>query len=181
MRTKPKVSPTALAIVVLGALLFAPGVANAHGGKQTLRLVATELQFEYVDVGATGPSLGDQLVFSESLERNGRDVGMSGVVCTTTHLVAPYGVTTFQCIGTFDLRRGQITLQGLIEVQGEDDPGPFEVAITGGTGAYRGAGGEAIARQRRDGTSVYKLRFDARKKHGGRNHRDDRGGKRHRY
>ena len=172
MRTKPKLYPAAVAIVALGVLLFAPGVANAHGDrKHTLKLIATELQFEFVDVGASGPSLGDQLVFSESLEQRGRDVGMSGVVCTTTHIVAPYGVTSFQCLGTLSLRRGQITLQGLIEVQGEDDPGPFEVAITGGTGAYRGAGGEAIVRVRGDGTSVYKLRFDARKKHGGRNHR----------
>ena len=173
MRITPKVYPVVVAIVALGALLFVTGVANAHGGgKQTLRLVATELQFEYVDVGATGPSLGDQLVFSESLEQRGRDVGMSGVVCTTTHIVAPYGVTSFHCLGTLSLRRGQITLQGLIEVQGEDDPGPFEVAITGGTGAYRGAGGEAVVRDRQDGTSVYKLRFDARKKHhGGRDRR----------
>jgi hypothetical protein len=168
VRTKPKVYPAAVVIVALGILLFAPGVANAHGDrKQTLRLIATELQFEFVDVGASGPSLGDQIVFSESLERFGRDVGMSGVVCTVTHLVAPYGVTTFQCIGTLSLRRGQITLQGLIEVQGEDDPGPFKVAITGGTGAYRGAGGEAVVRVRSDGTSVYTLRFDARKKHNG--------------
>jgi hypothetical protein len=177
------VYPAAVAIVALGILLFVPGVANAHGDrKQTLRLIATELQFEFVDVGATGPSLGDQLVFSESLEQKGRDVGMSGGVCTVTHVVAPYGVMTFQCIGTLSLRRGQITLQGLIEVQGEDDPGPFEVAITGGTGAYRGAGGEAIVREGRDGTSVYKLRFDARKKpHGGKGRWDDNGGKHRRY
>jgi hypothetical protein len=178
----PKVYPAALAIVVLGALLFAPGVANAHGGKQTLKLDATELQSEFVDVGAPGPSLGDQLVFSESLERFGRDVGMSGGVCTVTHAMAPYDVLTFHCVATLSLRRGQITLQGLIEVQGEDDPGPFVVAITGGTGAYRGAGGEAIVRERRDGMSVYKLRFDASKKdRGGRHGKDDRGGQHRRY
>ncbi len=61
--------------------------------------------------------------------------------------------------------RGQITLQGLIEIQGEDDPGPFTVAITGGTGAYRGAGGTAVVREVRPGVSVYKLRLDLPKKH----------------
>jgi hypothetical protein len=50
-------------------------------------------------------------------------------------------------------------------VQGEDDSGPFTVAITGGTGAYRGASGEARVRDRGDGTSVYKLKFDSKKKH----------------
>ena len=74
---------------------------------------------------------------------------------------------TFQCVGTLSLRGGQITLQGLIEVQGEDDPGPFKVAITGGTGKYSGAGGQATVRDVGD-ESIYKLRFDsAKKKHHG--------------
>ena len=174
MRIKLKVYPAVLAIVALGVLIFATGVASAHGGgKHTLRLVATELQSEFIDVGATGPSLGDQVVFSESLEQRGRDIGMSGVVCTVTHAVAPYDVLTFQCVATLDLRRGQITLQGLVEVQGEDDPGPFTVAITGGTGAYRGAGGEAVVRDTPAGETIYKLRFDSKKKQhrGGRDHR----------
>jgi hypothetical protein len=159
------------AIVALGVLAWGTGAANAHGGgkenggKQTLKLVATELQFEFIDVGATGPSLGDQIVFSESLAKNRRDVGMSGVVCTVTHATPPYDVLTFHCVGTLSVRRGQITLQGLIEVQGEDDPGPFTVAITGGTGAYRGAGGTAVVREVRPGVSVYKLRLDLPKKH----------------
>jgi hypothetical protein len=168
VRIKLKVYPAVLAIAALGVFLFATGVASAHGGgKQTLTLVATELQSEFLDLGATGPSLGDELVISESLEQRGRDVGMSGVVCTVTHAMAPYDVLTFHCVATLSLRRGQITLQGLIEVQGEDDPGPFIVAITGGTGAYRGAGGEAVVRETSFG-SVYKLRFDSRKKHHGR-------------
>jgi hypothetical protein len=172
VRIKPKVHLAVLAIAAIGVFLFATGVASAHGGgKQTLRLVATELQSEFLDLGAPGPSLGDELVFSESLEQHGRDVGMSGAVCTVTHAMAPYDVLTYHCVGTLSLRRGQITLQGLIEVQGEDDPGPFIVAITGGTGAYRGAGGEAVVRETPFGTRVYKLRFDSRKKqHGRRGH-----------
>jgi hypothetical protein len=164
VRITPKVHLAVLAIVALGAFLFATGVANAHGGgKQSLRLVATEVQSDFLDLGATGPTLGDELIISESLARHGRDVGTSGVVCTITHAMPPYDVVTFHCVATLSLRRGQITLQGLIEVQGEDDPGPFIVAITGGTGAYRGAGGEAVVR----GTetwSIYTLRFDSQRK-----------------
>ena len=172
MRIKPKVQ---LAVVALGVLLLVPGVANAHGGgKKTLKLTATELQSEFLDLGATGPSLGDELVFSESLAKRGRDVGMSGVVCTVTHAEAPYEVLTFHCVGTLSLGRGQITLQGLIEVQGEDDRGPWTVAITGGTGAFRGAGGEAIVRDTSDTTTIYKLRFDARKHHHGKHHKKHR-------
>jgi len=171
VRMNVRLYPVVLAIVALGVLAWGTGVANAHGGgKKTLKLVATELQFELIDVGATGPSLGDQIVFSESLAKDRRDVGMSGVVCTVTHATPPYDVLTFHCVGTLSVRSGQITLQGLIEVQGEDDPGPFTVAITGGTGAYRGAGGMAVVREVRTGVSVYKLRLDLPKKHHSRGH-----------
>jgi hypothetical protein len=165
VRSKLRLSATLVATIFLGVLLFGPSIANARdGGKRVLKLTATELQSEFLDLGTTGPSLGDELVFSETLFRGYREVGTSGVVCTVTHVVPPYDVTMFQCVGTLSLRHGQITLQGLIEVQGEDDPGPFTVAITGGTGAYRGAGGEAKVREVSPGTNVYKLRFDSRKK-----------------
>lgn len=158
------------AIVTLGTLVLSAGTTAADGkgkgkhDRDSLRLVATTLQEEFVDVGAPGPSLGDHLVFSEVLRHRGREVGTSGVVCVITEAVPPYTVVTFHCVGTLSLRRGQITLQGLIEVQGEDDPGPFTVAITGGTGAFRGASGEAIVRDVSDTRTIYKLSFDSKDK-----------------
>jgi hypothetical protein len=158
-----------VAIVTLGALILSAGTTAADGrgkgkhDRDKLRVVATTLHEEFVDLGAPGPSLGDQLVFSEVLRQRGRD-GASGVVCVITEAVPPYTVLTFHCVGTLSLRRGQITLQGLIEVQGEDDPGPFTVAITGGTGAFRGASGEAVVRDISDRKSVYKLSFDSKHK-----------------
>jgi hypothetical protein len=95
---------------------------------------------------------------------------MSGVVCTVTHAMAPYDVLTYNCVGTLSLRRGQITAQGLLEVQGEDDTGPWTVAITGGTGAYRGASGEIRVRGT-DAGNNYTVRFDSNHKHHGRHHR----------
>jgi hypothetical protein len=166
--TKFRLKVVVLAIVALGVLGPGSAVASANGGgKKTLRIKATEKQSEFLDLGTPGPSLGDELVFSERLFVRGRQVGESGVVCTVTQAVPPYDVLTFHCVGTLSLRKGQITLQGLIEVQGPDDPGPFLVAITGGTGKFRGAGGEAVVRQVSAGPparSVYKLRFDSRKK-----------------
>jgi hypothetical protein len=174
MRTKFRLTVAVLAIVALGVVVPGSAVAGGkHSGKQSLRITATEIQSEFLDLGTPGPSLGDELVFSERLSIRGRDVGESGVVCTVTHTVPPYDVLTFQCVGTLSLRQGQITLQGLIEVQGEDDPGPFLVAITGGTGKFRGAGGEAVVREVSDTMSVYKLRFDSRKKHHSRDKDDD--------
>jgi hypothetical protein len=175
VRINLRLHAVVLAIVALGMLVSVTGVANAHGdSKRALKLVATELQSEFLDLGTSGPSLGDELVFSEALFHRGREVGMSGGVCTVTHAVPPYDVLMFHCVATLSLRRGQITLQGLIEVQGEDDPGPFTVAITGGTGAFRGAAGEAVVRVVSPMRSIYKLRFDSRKKHD-----SDRGKKHH--
>jgi hypothetical protein len=169
VRTKLRLYAAVFAIVGLGVLVSGAAAATANGhGKRTLRIVATEIQSEFVDLGTSGPSLGDELVFSEALFVHGREVGTSGVVCTATQVTPPYDVLTFQCVGTLSLRHGQITLQGLIEVQGQDDPGPFIVAITGGTGAFRGAGGEAVVRQVSQVRSIYKLRFDSHKKHHGR-------------
>ena len=165
MRTKRRLYAGVLAILVLG-MLTSPAIAAAHSkGKTTLRIVATENQFEYLDFGAPGPSLGDELVISERLSRHGRSVGVSGVVCTATQVEPPYDDLMFHCVATLKLRGGSITLQGLIEVLGEEDPGPFTVAITGGTGRYKGAGGKAVIREVSDTMSVYKLRFSQRKKH----------------
>ena len=163
MRIRCGLYAAVLAIVALGVLGGGTAVAADGKDKRILRLVATENQFEFLDFLTPGPSLGDELVFSERLSQRGREVGEAGVVCTVTEVVGPYDVLMLQCIGTLSLRRGQITLQGLIEVQGEEDPGPFTVAITGGTGAYRGAGGEAVVRDVGDET-IYKLRFDSKKK-----------------
>jgi hypothetical protein len=159
------------AILTLGILVLSSGTAAADGrgkGKHkgdTLRLVGTTIQEEILDLGAPGPSLGDQLVFSEVLRYRGREVGTSGAVCSITEAVPPYPVVVvYHCVGTLSLGRGQITLQGLVETQGIDDPGPFLVAITGGTGAYRGAGGEAVVRDPIGDRRIYKLSFDSKSK-----------------
>jgi hypothetical protein len=165
VRTRSGRHVALLAIVVLGMLVAGTGVASAKGkSKHPLRIVATQIQSEYLDLGTPGPSLGDELVFSERLLRHHREVGESGVVCTVTGATPPYDVLTFQCVGTLKLRSGQITLQGLIEVQGMDDPGPFVVAITGGTGKFDNAGGTAVVRNVSETRSIYKLFFSSGKK-----------------
>jgi hypothetical protein len=70
--------------------------------------------------------------------KRGRSVGHVHTVCTLIKTTHP-GVE--QCVATFSLRGGDITVQGLIK---EPRPGtnpPFVNAITGGTGAYSTAHG----------------------------------------
>jgi hypothetical protein len=173
MRSTRGFAAAALMLAALAVLSVAPA-ASAHGngkGKAPLRLTSQEIQSTFLDLGPTGPSLGDELVFSEALFRRGNEVGTSGGVCTVVQAMAPYDVLTYQCLVTLSLNRGQITLQGLIEMQGEDDPGPFTLAITGGTGQFRGASGVARFRSRGEGAGVYRLRLDKDKKHHHGHHR----------
>jgi hypothetical protein len=164
VRTKLRLYAAVVAIAVLGVLVSGTAVASAKTKRApTIRIVADQIQQEFLDLGTPGPSLGDELVFSERLSRGGREVGTSGVVCTVTQVTPPYDVTWFHCVGTLSLRRGQITLQGLLEVQGQDDMGPWTVAITGGTGAYRGAGGQAVIRGVSETRTIYRLRLDTNK------------------
>ena len=160
---RPKLALGALSTVVaLAVLVLAAPAASAHGkGKHMspLVLVAEENQMTFVDLTTPGPSLGDQRVFSETLFRRHHEVGTSGGACTITEVTPPYPVLTLNCVVTLSLRKGQITLQGLIEIQGQDDPGPFELAITGGPRKYHNAGGEARFRNKGDGIGVYKLKL----------------------
>jgi hypothetical protein len=161
------------ALVSLGVLVFGATAASADAkGEQTLRVVGITTQAEFLDLGTPGPSLGDEFVFSERLRRQGRDVGTSGGVCTAVEVTPPYDVTTYHCVATLDLARGQITLQGLVEFQSTGVMEPFTVAITGGTGAYFGAGGQARIRPVTETREIYKLRFvlPERKHHGHHGH-----------
>jgi hypothetical protein len=145
-----------LAAAVAGTIL-APALADGPGkGKRTLRLVANQTQYEFLDVGAVGNSLGDRLAFGEVFTKQGEQTGRSGVVCTVTnHEPAPSEKMTVNCVGTLRLQHGQINLQGLMDLNGQADPGPFKVAIVGGTGRYRGARGEAMAEQPNPPENVY--------------------------
>jgi allene oxide cyclase-like protein len=173
VRTKLVVRTVVPALVSLGMLAFgATGAAAKGKDEQTLRVVGTTTQSQFLDLGTPGPSLGDEFVFSETLSRHGHDVGTAGGVCTATEVTPPYDVITMHCVATLDLARGQITLQGLVEFQTEGVMEPFTVAITGGTGAFFGAGGEARIRPVSETREIYKLRFVLPKKkdHGHHHH-----------
>ncbi len=73
---------------------------------------------------------------------HGKKVGHTGVVCTITSTAREES----QCVGTASLRRGQITIQGLLA----GEPEVFEFPITGGTGAYEGAEGTLVVRELSD-------------------------------
>jgi hypothetical protein len=130
------VAVVALAVGVVGPALGSSGVAANH---RTIRVTAVVTELNLVDLGAQGPSLGDEIVFSEKLLNSGNQVGHQGAVCTTVSLQRQEA----QCNATYSFPDGQITAQALI-ILGSN--APYDAPITGGSGKYQGAEGEIHVR-----------------------------------
>jgi hypothetical protein len=129
--------------VLLAATLSFASFASAHTDNVTvIHLTTVDVESHLVDVAPSGgpPSLGDQLIFSENLFRDGRRVGFDTGVCTIARAQHPPGA--FQCQATADIGGDQLTAQGLAF----DRPSNV-FAITGGTGRWRNAGGQAVSRE----------------------------------
>ena len=137
-----------LAALLATTLSFA-SFASAHSDNvKVLHLTGHEVESNDVDhdPGSEAPVLGDGFVLSENLLRDGRQVGISGVVCTFVRLVNP--PSTLECVISARIGSDQLTLQSLAFDQ------PRNVfAITGGTGRWRNAGGQAVVRDLPTGDS----------------------------
>jgi hypothetical protein len=136
----------AVMALVVGAVSPALGSssqgAGSTGGGQTIRVTAVFTEFDAnIDVGAPGFSLGDEVVFSGNLLRNGEQVGRIGVVCTFVSTANAARVEA-QCPTTSILPGGQITTQGTIVNRSLN----FTLPITGGSGRYLGASGQVVSR-----------------------------------
>ncbi|HST63938.1 MAG TPA: hypothetical protein VLM05_02010 [Mycobacteriales bacterium] len=119
-----------------GAPASGPAAASAHGTVLRYDIVFRPQSENYVDIGSPGPGVGDLLVFQDRiLDRTGRQVGVEGGTCTITAILAD-GFQT-HCVGTVSLPGGQIAFQGLVTDKPEK-----RMAVVGGTGRYRDAGGE---------------------------------------
>jgi hypothetical protein len=119
----------ALVALVVGAIGPAWGSASDKDRKTfTVEALTTEQEFE-------GTALGDQIVFTTQLLKGDTEVGHQGGVCTVTSETRAEA----QCLATYVLPGGQITGQVLIVL---GDPAPYAVAVTGGSGKYKGVEGE---------------------------------------
>ena len=144
------------AAVVLAATVVAIGVVSngsaQRPGERTITLVARGGSFHFIDnpprqgnLEEEPPTAGDAFVGAQDLyTRAGRRAGTLGFECTAV----VGGVRPRQhCVGAYGLAGGQIVAQAVFA--GEE--GVTEIAITGGTGAYRGARGYVVSRETRQG------------------------------
>jgi len=123
-----------------------PATATDPTGS-TLRFRVEFSPFFYLDLGDPGPSMGDQIISHDLLfDPSGRPAGHDGVSCTITD---PAGGPEAECTATFALSGGQLATQFL------NTPPPVKhFAVTGGTGRYRKARGEAVLVENGDGTGT---------------------------
>ncbi|RDI43537.1 dirigent protein [Nocardia mexicana] len=108
---------------------------SAASEPEVHELQVTTDQYSALDLGSSGTSVGDMDVFSGSAMKDGSKVGNAGGSCQATH-VDGEKVTT-QCLITMELEAGALAVQALW-IKGTS---PLDMAITGGTGAYRNARG----------------------------------------
>jgi type II secretory pathway pseudopilin PulG len=134
-RLGPLGTAIALVAVAVGVVSPAWGSSSNKDKQTTFRVDAVTTEQNFVDVGATGNSLGDQIVFTTRLLKGDTEVGHQGGVCTVTSVAR----NEAQCVATYSLRGGQVTGQALVNL---GNPAPYTVPITGGSGKYQGAEGE---------------------------------------
>jgi hypothetical protein len=114
---------------------------NHHGRVQVLQVTRTtgndvilDLDHSATSAQPAPDSVGDEDVFTADFYVGDEKVGFDGGVCKLVRLPAIY-----HCIATNSFAKGDLTVQYLADFT-QSAPGHF--AITGGTGAYRGASGE---------------------------------------
>lgn len=151
--------------VTAAALLATMGVmslatASATQDRDiTLTLRTTTIQETSLDHEPHGFSQGDEFIFADQLFMGGKAIGLDGGSCTVVHAAGPTPgpESHLQCVVTFDLPKGQITAQGMFAME-PLRRAPF--AITGGTGAYRDAGGQGTVTETGTDTARVILHVD---------------------
>ncbi|QIS11514.1 dirigent protein [Nocardia arthritidis] len=129
----------AIGALVVGAGLSACGQANTapNDRVEVLELAIENDQFAGPDQTPAVAKLGDLSAYSGWMLKDGRRVGQGGGSCQVVRIEGDK--STMQCVLTIKLEQGSLTMQALQTA----NESPLDMAITGGTGAYRDARGTA--------------------------------------
>lgn len=125
-----------LALAAVLAVTAAASAASTHqaSGSKVIHLTQTFGEGWDFDVPPQGPSPGDQFGGPLNWSRGSKVVATVGFQCTLTRLDPPEDLCTLSA----RFAEGVLTAQTLFQ---ETSQAPTDWAITGGTGAYRDAGG----------------------------------------
>lgn len=118
-----------LLVAILGATVLAATSSQAITTARTIKVLARETNFKYIDVGPKGESVGDYYLFTQDLlnPKTKAKVGTDFAQCFILFNQAPNQPPP--CTVTFDFaRKGRITARSQ--------------AVTGGTGQFQNVRGE---------------------------------------
>ncbi len=156
--TRAAVAATSVAAMSAGVLFIGQGSSVAADASETI--TGKSAQDHDIDVGRSGPSVGDRFVFSENLFDEDKDrVGRLAASCDLAYVKRNSNGKAkdalMQCIGSFRFSDGQVTVQGSMWWSDEEP----SLAITGGTGAYDDAVGPGQHRLRQRQSDRLRLRL----------------------
>lgn len=125
----------ATSVLAAGAITVASASPSPshRSNASTLQVFGLTQQKTVVDVNAEGVSPGDEFVLTQTLYRDGKQVGNDSIVNTYTDSKG-----ASQCVFTMNLPAGQVTGQVLIAAGQKS----FTAAITGGSRSYKTARGQ---------------------------------------
>jgi hypothetical protein len=132
MKTRLSLAVGAGATAALATAAIMAGAGSAQTPGTTLHLVGTA-QKGVGFMPSRAPRQGDRLGFGDRI--SGDDSGYDRGVCTVV------GTPQILCTIQVQLAKGTLTVQGMLPERASKTP----VAVTGGTGAYNGARGTALA------------------------------------
>jgi hypothetical protein len=141
-----KLTPTRIAALA-AALLTVPAFAA-----EQLKVVERPVGETTIDLGAKGDSVGDLLVFANSIfdPANKTQIGKDQGYCVRIVVGK-----SWECNWTMILKEGQITVEGPFM-----DEGDSTFTVTGGTGKYAGAKGSMKLHARDAKPSSYDFTYD---------------------
>ena len=140
---KYAISLGAAAAALVTLVVVATAAADRGGDKSSFTVVEHATTDTVTDTGAAGDSVGDILTFANAVydASNSTQAGSDNGECVRTVVGAAW-----ECWWTTFLAGGQITVEGPFF-----DAKDSTLAITGGTGRYRGARGEMELHSRDNG------------------------------
>ena len=154
MRRKLIVFGVVAAVVATGATI-AVGVAKRVPISDTvvLHFKAERSVSHAIDDPPTGQSLGDGSIKTFLLTDNGREMGHMGQACLQTNT----DPVELVCQSSLKLDGGQVALQTMYLRDKATAGTTLKAAVTGGTGIYQNATGEAEWTRINDLVTRYKL------------------------
>jgi hypothetical protein len=143
-------------VLLQGPLASASPTGGHHDGDRgtVLEFDVQFSPFHLTDPAGDGPTAGDTIVFDDVLLVEGTQVGHEVGSCDVVDVTDTGPVASCTAVLTVDGR-------GTITYSLENAPPPRkELAVTGGSGEFRSAGGEGVLVENGDGTGTLTLDLD---------------------